>query len=103
MPYRVNGIGTTMTPIPKQGQYSVAIHWFTVFFIPVLPLGWQVIQGAGGNSYYVVKRISFQQARESLGVVGVARVIAWSMGINLAMFTFAVLVIFLFSQMRRHL
>jgi len=44
MPYRINGTGTIISPMPTEGGISIAMKWFTIAFIPLIPLGWQLIQ-----------------------------------------------------------
>jgi hypothetical protein len=84
MLHRVNGIRTTVTPIPTQGQYSIVMRWLTIFFIPLVPLGWQFIRGAGGKNYYIVKDISYASAYQLLGTKGVILTLSYGMSISLS-------------------
>jgi tetratricopeptide (TPR) repeat protein len=51
--YTLNGIGTTVYGRYQRAEDGTAIgtHWFTLVFIPVLPLGAYLYADAGGNSY----------------------------------------------------
>ena len=70
----INGIGTTIAPIPPQGQYSLATEWIS-FFIPIFPLGFSVIKGGDSRStigwsqkkYTVIEKLSYADVAKKLG------------------------------------
>lgn len=97
MPYRINGIGTTISPVPGEGNFSVSMLWFTFLFIPIVPLGWRLIKGARGSRYHVIKRLTYAEVRENVGVKGLWLTVAFGYASGFAMlFAFGFAIFFLY-------
>lgn len=71
MPLRINGIGTTITPIPSKDAYAFAIGWVTILFIPIIPLGFSLIKGAGNGKYYIIDKLSYREVTQRLRLEGI--------------------------------
>lgn len=87
MTYRLNGTGTTISPMPAYGELSIAMKWFTLFFIPLIPLGWRLVQAgttegdiiSGTSTQYVIKkRLTYSEVKEMLGYKGMVLTFVYS-------------------------
>ncbi|HEO1391268.1 hypothetical protein ACF0MN_10850 [Legionella pneumophila] len=87
MTYRINGTGTTISPMPKSGELSIAMKWFTLFFIPLLPLGWVLVQAGEregdiinylSTKYTILKKLTYSEVKDSLGLKGMMLTISYS-------------------------
>ena len=82
MTYRINGTGTTISPMPICGGISIAMMWFTFFFIPLIPLGWRLVHAEESNfmsqKYVILKRLTHQEVKKSLGTKGMLLTVAYS-------------------------
>lgn len=85
MTYRINGTGTTISPMPNIGQYSIAMYWFTFFFMPIIPLGWRLVKGVGHNKYVVLKRLRYTEVKQAIGTQGMLLTLAYGIVIDLIM------------------
>lgn len=86
MTYRVNGCGTTISPIPPAGEYSIAMHWITVLFVPIIPIGWVLILGAEhNNEYYVIKKMTYSEVYKTIGSKGMWLTIGYGVFTNILM------------------
>jgi len=56
MPFSVNGIGTRYYGRREKGRDGsyVTTEWFTVLFIPLLPLGSYRVWSTGGGGWYLL-------------------------------------------------
>lgn len=100
MSYRINGFGTTVSPTPDEGAYSIAMRWITIFYIPVIPLGFILIRGAGGNSYYILKHVTYSEAKKTLGVKGILLTVGYAFFIGAIFATVFLFIIFLVHYFR---
>lgn len=94
MPHRINGCGVTVAPIPSKNNFSMAMQWVTLFFIPLIPLGFILIKGAGDQSYYIIKKVSYSKAYKFLGLKGFVSTLSYAFVIG-----FLMLIAFLFCIM----
>lgn len=82
MTYRMNGTGTTLSPMPISGGISIAMKWFTFFFIPLIPLGWQLIHAEESNffsqKYVILKPLTYQEVKKTLGTKGMLLTVGYS-------------------------
>lgn len=87
MTYRINGTGTTISPMPAYGELAIAMKWFTLFFIPLIPLGWGIVQAGaregdvinGASIEYVVKKqLTYHEVKEMLGFKGMVLTLVYS-------------------------
>lgn len=84
MTYRVNGIGTTIAPMPSYGEHSISMHWFTIFFIPVIPLGWVLVSGTDvHNQYRIIKKMSYSEVHKNMGMKGMILTVGYGFFINI--------------------
>jgi hypothetical protein len=83
----MNGTGTTISPMPAYGELSIAMKWFTLFFIPLIPLGWQLVQAGAkegdivnwsSTQYIIKKRLTYSEVKEKLGLKGMLLTLAYS-------------------------
>jgi len=118
MTYQINGTGTTITPMPAYGELSIAMKWFTLFFIPLIPLGWQLIQAgtkegdiviSSTTKYIIIKRLTYNEVKEKLGIKGMLLTLAYSywagigslglfLGLCLILFPIKYLLLFIFRS-----
>jgi hypothetical protein len=73
---RINGIGTTLLGAlryPWLEPHFVAVHFFTVLFIPLFPLGFYLVKPADGRAYYFIGKISHANLAAFVGVEGMRR------------------------------
>jgi hypothetical protein len=59
----VNGCGTWIHPIPSEGEVEVALSWFCLLYIPIIPLGYSIIKGQGGDSYSIIKKLKWSEMK----------------------------------------
>ncbi len=74
--FRINGIGPTLIGrlrYPYMEPYYVSMQFFTLFFIPLFPLGFYVVKTGGGNSYYFVGQLRHADLRAFAGPEGMRR------------------------------
>lgn len=83
MPYRINGTGTTIAPMPVEGEYTITMHWFTFFFIPLIPLGWQLVKGTALEKYFVIRKLSYKEVKSTIGIRGMILTILYGYYVNL--------------------
>lgn len=83
MPYRINGTGTTISPLPAPGKHSITMHWFTLLFIPVIPLGWQLVKGTGYEQYCIIKELSYSEVKNIIGTKGMLLTIGYGYFVNI--------------------
>lgn len=101
MTRRINGIGTTISPFPAKHQYSISMHWFTFFYIPLIPLGWIFVEGHGDQQYKIIREIKFTEAKKVLGTKGIIMTLAFGYAagiIYLAGFSLLMYIIYLIKQ-----
>lgn len=100
MTYRINGIGTTISPMPISGGISIAMKWFTFLFIPLIPLGWQLIKAEESNflsqKYVILKPLTYQEVKKVLGIKGMFITVAYSFSCGVG----AMLLFFIFVYLR---
>lgn len=99
MTSRVNGCGTTLSLLPDKGAYSLAIKWFTLFYIPIIPMGFRLIKGNGGNEYIELGKVKYKYVVEKLGKEFVKRQLIHDFVngvINLLVFGLAIAIVCLF-------
>jgi len=73
-----------MSPQPNCGEYSLSMHWFTILFLPIIPLGWHfIVGGEEQNSYHIIKKASWSDATQSLGMRGVVMTIVYAYATNI--------------------
>ena len=99
MPYRMNGCGTTVSPMPDKGAYSVAMQWVTLFFVPIIPLGFVFIKGAGGGSYYILKKLSYKEAKKALGMKGLILTLGYGIIVGVVIFVILAIIITIFQSL----
>ena len=99
MTYRINGTGTTISPMPICGGISIAMKWFTFFFIPLIPLGWQLIHAEErdfmSQKYVILKPLTYQEVKKALGTKGMLLTVAYSFSCGIV----AMLLFFVFAYL----
>ncbi len=72
----VNGIGTTIAPMPKQGEERLSVIWCIFGHMPLYPLAWVMVRGEGSSVYTLFSK---SNRAEAIGLYGgdVVRQATW--------------------------